>query len=379
MFDGNSRFSAKSVPFVLAALIVMGLSLTQVSAQTSEQALPNIGHQVDARVRVVQVPHAGFVPDAEVDTLGDVHLAYVAEDNVYYVKSSDEGRSFGNPIRVNTEADFAFGAAYRGPDLAVGKDDRIHVVWYNAAYQKKRPKHEWGVSYSRLSTSGVDFEPTRNLNHKPSDNFSIAADKNGKVAVIWMAESAFASLSDDGGDHFSPALDLKTDPCECCGSRAIYTDDASLSVLFRDKADNDRDTYLALLPSDARSFAHVKVSQAVWNIDSCPMTGSFLSRAESGLVAGWETKSQIYYARLDKRGRKTSAGEIHVADRGRYPVVLTASDGVTLVAWKNDSTLEWQLFDPNDKPMGRRASAVGNTRDRPAGVVTKNGTFLLFP
>ena len=88
---------------------------------------------------------------------------------------------------------------------------------------------------------------------------------------------------------------------------------------------------------------------------------------------------RIYFARLDPRGQMTSTSEILVADRGRYPVVATAPDDITVVAWKKDTTLEWQLFDANDQPHGQRGSAVGDTRDRPAGVVTKDGNFLLFP
>ena len=59
--------------------------------------------------------------------------------------------------------------------------------------------------------------------------------------------------------------------------------------------------------------------------------------------------------------------------------MVSASDGVTVVGWKNDTMLEWQLFGVKDEPYGMRGSAVAATGDRPAGVVAKDGTFLLFP
>jgi hypothetical protein len=368
MFDAIFGNGSRILIAVLAGLTALGFSPRQT-----------LIHAAQERVRVSPVPDGGIVPDAEVDDQGVIHLVYVSSGDVFYVNSSDEGQSFTKPIRVNTEAGFAYGGAFRGPDLAVGKDATIHVVWYNAAYQQKRPKDEWGVMYSRLSPGAGTFEPTRNLNHTPSDNYSLAADQKGNVAVVWMAERVYASVSHNGGDSFSAPQDLKTDPCECCGSRAAYADDDSLAVLYRDKANNDRDTYLAILRPGARQFTHTKVSQTVWYIESCPMTGSFLSTTPGGLVAGWETKGQIYFARLNRRGQLLSAGEIHAAERGRYPVVLTAPDGITLVAWKNDTTLQWQLFDANDQRQGQGGTATSNTGDRPAGVVTKDGTFLLFP
>jgi|SRR5438445_13061973 len=75
---------------------------------------------------------------------------------------------------------------YRGPDLAVGKGGLVHVIWYNNGYQRKLPQDQWGVMYSHLNSEGTAFVPSRNLNHKPSDNYSLAADNSGRVAVVWM-------------------------------------------------------------------------------------------------------------------------------------------------------------------------------------------------
>ena len=371
--------------FVLVAVIVLVPAPSLVAAQSipsdpspsrpTASVTPRDDHP---QVRVVRVPENGFVPDAEMDEAGNLHLAYVAGNDVYYAKSSDHGETFGQPIRVNSEAGFAFGGAFRGPDLAIGKDDTVHVVWYNAGYQQKRPQHEWGVNYSKMAKSG-QFEATRNLNQKPSDNFSIAANAKGDVAVVWMAGGIFVNWSQDGGTQFSAPLDLKIDPCECCGSRASFTADGTLNVLFRDKAKNERDTYLAMLTRGAPTIRRVRVSEMDWHIDLCPMTGCFLSSAQHGLIAGWETKGSIYFARLDSQGRNLSGGEMLVSKNGRYPVALVAPDGTALVAWKHGKKLEWQLFDSANKPIAERSTYTAATGDRPAGVVNSRGDFVLFP
>jgi hypothetical protein len=327
---------------------------------------------------VAGLPAGAMVPDAEVDADGIIHVAYLKDDDVFYVRSNNEGTTFAEPIRVNTEAGFAYGARFRGPDLAVGKDHRVHVIWYNAGYQQKRPQDEWGVMYARLEPGTKRFGKDCNLNQRPSDNFSLAADGKGNVAVIWMAGGIFATLSHDGGKTFLPATDLKVDPCECCGSRAIYSNDGGLSVLYRDKTDNLRDTNIAILAAGSAKWISVEISKTPWQIDSCPMTGSFLSHTRNGLAAAWETKSQIYFATLDGTAA-TKPREIRVPGEGRYPVVLVSDEGTKLVAWKNDTTLEWQFFGSDDQPRGDRGSLAEAGPDRPSGVVTQSGRFVLFP
>jgi hypothetical protein len=328
---------------------------------------------------VAALPAGAIVPDAEVDSAGVIHVAYLLANDVFYVSSGDEGKTFSESVRINSEAGFASGAGFRGPDIAVGKDGGIHVIWYNAGYQQKRPKDEWGVMYSRLDKSKQRFEKERNLNQRPSDNFSIAADPTGKVAVIWMAGGVFASLSADGGETFLPAEKLELDPCECCGSRAIYSGDGSLSVLYRDKTDNLRDTNIARLSAVGGKWSNQVISKTPWPIDSCPMTGGFISRAAKGLVVAWETKNQVYFSMLSQSAlRIVNKREIRAADKGKYPVVLGSGDS-TLVAWKNDRMLEWQLFDSDGKPVGDPDRFSSTSPHRPAGVVAKSGQFILFP
>lgn len=354
---------------IAIVLLIVGPSAPQLVAAEESKA----------RVQVLPLRRNGSVPDAEVDASGNVHVAFYSEGDVYYTRSSDKGESFSAPLRINSEPGFAMGGAFRGPDLAIGKGGRIHVVWFNAGYQQKRPKNEWGVMYSRLAPDAKKFERSRNLNARPSDNFSLAADGEGRVAAIWMANGIFATISNDGGNSFASALDLKVDPCECCGSRAVYQAGKDLVVLYRDKADGDRDTFVARLPDGGKSFRSVKISQTPWAIESCPMTGSFLQQTKKGLIAGWETKGEVFFARLGDLGKRLPAGEIRASRRGRYPVVLEASDGVCLVAWKNGRKLEWQLFDGANRPIGDGGSMACSSGDRPAGAVMEEGKFLLFP
>jgi hypothetical protein len=329
-------------------------------------------------VRVISAPQGGIAPDAEVDKDGVLHLVYVSGEDLYYVKSLDNGGRFSEPMRVNTEPGTVFAGAYRGPDLAVGQDGQMHVIWYTNAYQRKLPPDQWGVHYAHLDASRAAFTPGRNMNHLPSDNYALAADGRGRVALFWMAEKAFVQYSDDGGETFSEAavLDL-ADPCECCGSRAYFSPAGDLYFAYRDKRDNMRDMYLLVRRAGQETFVRQALSRTPWRIEACPMTGTYLAGDREGLAAAWETQGRIYFGLPDAGGQISE--EIQAAEKGKYPVVLRASDGTTVVAWKEDETLVWQGYDAGGKPAGERGSMPADAPHRPAGAVTSDGQFLLFP
>lgn len=333
------------------------------------------------RVQRIETPNGGMVPEAEIDRHGVIHLAYVSGEDVYYVRSSDQGKTFSNPLRVNSEPGTAHPAnMFRGPDLALGKDGRIHAIWYSNAYQRKLPHDQWGVMYAHLNEANTAFVPARNLNHKPSDNYSLAADEGGRVAVFWMAGGLFLSLSQNGGDTFAGAVHVAAaDTCECCASRAFISGDGALLCAYRDKANNIRDMYLLSEPKGQSSFQKTKLSVTPWEVKGCPMTGTFLTGVKDRLLTAWETKGDVFFSRFDKTGRRLSAGEIQApVHGGKWPIVFAAPDGTVLISWKKGTTLEWQLYDANDKPLGEKQSAPGRNPHRHAGVVTANGIFLII-
>jgi hypothetical protein len=334
-----------------------------------------------ARVDRIQTPNGGLVPDAEVDSRGAIHLVYVSSNDVYYVTSADDGKTFSAAIRVNSEPGTAHPAnMYRGPDLALGKGGQAHVIWYTSAYQRKLPPDQWGVMYSHLDATRKAFAPGRNLNHKPSDNYSIAADESGRVVVFWMAGGLFYHESRDGGEVFGPpAVISDADTCECCASRAYLSSDGALFCVYRDKANNIRDMFLLTAAKGQREFTKIKLSVSPWEVKGCPMTGTFLAGAKDGLVAAWETKGEVFFTRLSGDRRRISVTEIPTAARGgKWPIALVSADGTLLVSWKKGSEIQWQLFDSNDRPLGQVQSFAGGNPHRHAAVVLESGDFKIF-
>ena len=195
-----------------------------------------------------------------------------------------------------------------------------------------------------------------------------------------MAEGLSLNLSKDNGKTFAPASRVSNaDTCECCASRALISSDGALLCAYRDKANNFRDMFLLTAPRGQSAFQKTKLSVTPWEVKGCPMTGTFLTGANDRLLAAWETKGDVFFSRFDKNGRRLSAYEIPApVHGGKWPIVLAAADGAILVSWKKGTTVEWQLYDAHDKPLGEKQSAPGRNPHRHAGVVTANGTFLII-
>jgi hypothetical protein len=112
------------------------------------------------------------------------------------------------------------------------------------------------------------------------------------------------------------------------------------------------------------------------------MTYFSITPASSGYVATWPTKGHVYFARLDKDGNVVPPGEIKTPGSNGMRTGLLAlsasTDGTTLVAWKNNNQLGWQLYNAKGEPQGSPGSQKSEGNGA-AGVALPDGSFLLFP
>ena len=110
------------------------------------------------------------------------------------------------------------------------------------------------------------------------------------------------------------------------------------------------------------------------------MTYYTVTPARGGFVAAWPTRGDVYFARLDGQGHSVRPGETKTPGRaGMRTSVLTlsASDGTTLVAWKDGGRLGWQLYGEGGQPLGQPGS-VESPGNGATGVTGKDGRFTLF-
>ena len=231
-----------------------------------------------------------------------------------------------------------------------------------------------GVLLCEQRPRGSAFSPVRNINRKPSEGFSLAADKEGKVTACWLADKLYANVSRDNGETFAPytEIDSQINPCNCCTTSAAYGADGNLAVLYREETSNERDMYLVLWNQDRGQITRTRVSRTLWRIDACPMTYFAVTSERQGFAAVWPTKGQIYFARLNGKGEPAQPGEVETPGRSGMRtgmLTLTNPDGNTLVAWKHEGQLGWQLYDGIGRSIGSPGSvpSPGNGARRCSG------------
>lgn len=334
------------------------------------------------KVTVVPVPDGGRPMAARTDASGVIHVVYDTPGGPQYVSSTNNGKTLSSPIPVVDPGSRKPGLEFITWDMGVSPDGAVHVSLGTNAWKLKLPKDEWGYMYTRLLPGKSSFTPIRNINHKPSEGFSLAVGEQGLVTAVWMADKLYANVSQDGGESFGPVVEIDSslNPCNCCTTSSVYAKDGRLAILYREETNNDRDMYLALWDQKQNKVKKSRVSSTGWKIDSCPMTYYSVSRQGDGFIAAWPTRGDIYFARLKPDGTPTIPKEIKTPGNSGMRTGISAlatTDGGALVVWKKDRQLGWQSYDERGRPVGPPGAAE-SAGDGVAGVVAKNNEVILF-
>jgi hypothetical protein len=332
-------------------------------------------------ISVVRVPQGGEPVGAELAPDGSINLVYNFGDIPYYVRSSDGGATFTPPLPVVNQDARKPGLKFDAWSIAVGKAGAIYVAMSTNNWQVKLPNVPVGLIYATLSPGAKAFTPVRSLNEKPSEGFSVAADGQGRVAATWLSNKLYANLSTDNGGTFTPNAEMNTsyDPCNCCTTRSVYGANGDLAVLYREKSNDDRDMYL-VIQGKTGHLTRTRISSTPWHVNACPMTYYALTNTNDGYIAAWPTKGDIYFARIDAKGGVLPPGEVKTPGRSGMRtglVALGGTDGSTLIAWKRDGELSWQLYNAQGVAQGATES-VPSAGKLAAGVTDQHGKFILF-
>jgi hypothetical protein len=353
-------------------LLVVGLSLLPGGRATNGPV-----------VSVRRLPDGGLQPQVAMDDHGRVHVVYFRGEprngDLFYMHSTDGVAAWSDPIRVNSTAGTAIATGtIRGGQIALG-GGQIHVVWNGS--QPSSP----GVTpmfYTRLDDTGTRFEPQRNV---PSDGYDIdgggavAADRAGHVYVVWHANApgereegkrrVWVARSNDGGRTFErerAAWNRPTGACGCCGLAAFASVRGSLYVLFRSAFDVvNRDIYLLTSSDGGEHFDGRQID--TWNVGSCVMSSEAFAEGMSGVFTAWETKGQVYLARIDAASGTVSwvAGAPGEDRTRKHPAIAIDPDGGVLfawtegTAWSKGGAAAWQQFDSGGRPTGPGGHAHG--------------------
>lgn len=340
------------------------------------------GVTLNAAISVEQLPDSGVQPQA-ISTGDATHLIYLtgdpkAADIVY---RSRVGRSdWSTPLRVNSQPGSAIAmGTIRGPQLAIGRSGRVHVVWNGSSSAEPKPAHGGSpMLYARLTEGGKTFSPQRNLmtaTHELDGGGAVAADTQGNVQVFWHASPAgisgetnravyLARSTDEGGTFTAerPVSPAGSGACGCCGLTALANARGDTFVLFRSaRTLMQRDMTFLASTDGAKTFQEVLTD--AWLVGACPMSSAGLASAGEHTWAAWETNGRIQLARFANGAWTTRLPAVGPLQGAKHPRLAINGRGEALVVWtegtgwQKGGALAWQMFNANGEPtagQGRR-------------------------
>ncbi len=361
----------------------------------------------EKKVTLARTPGGGIQPRGVMDAQGTLHLIYFQGDvrsgDIFYVRRNPRSREFTAPLRVNSQAGSALAiGTVRGPQIAVGRNGRVHVAWMGSETAAPRgPAGSTPLLYARLNDAGAAFEAQRNVARFAGGldgGLSVAADPLGDVDVVWHGlgeregednRRVWIAQSSDDGRTFArerAATSEATGACGCCGMAAWAGDAGGLSILYRAATEKvHRDMILLAGSKQDEDLRARRLSQ--WTLKMCPMSTAALTPAGDSLLAAWEKAGQVYYSEV---GASASADTFPISPPGdpenrKHPVLARNAAGETALVWTEGTgwgkggAVAWQVFDPAGRPTAVRGRVDGLPAWSLASVVAESdGTFLIL-
>lgn len=351
-----------------------------------------VAHPAPAQpeITLIKTPDGGIQPQVVVDRRGVTRMIYfkgnASAGDIEYVRREPGSARFSSPLRVNSQAGSAVAiGTVRGPQMAIGRDGRVYVIWFGSGAAKPRgPGGGTPVLFSRLNDAGTAFTPQRNLMQytKGVDGgLSIAADRHGDVYAVWHAmgktpgeanRRVYLARSTDGGRTFArevPVSPAGLGACGCCGMKAFVDARGTLFILYRAAAEGiHRDMTMLISRNQGRSFSATDLSR--WRLNACPMSTAGLSEGAGEVLAAWERAGEVYFDEINPRTLLPSAAFAAPGSPAdwKHPAVAANARGQVLLAWTEGTawmkggSVAWQLFEPaagRARPVGKEGRAAG--------------------
>ncbi|MDG2420896.1 MAG: sialidase family protein [Gammaproteobacteria bacterium] len=274
--------------------------------------------------------HCGSTPSATLDSEGRLWVAFVQNEFVYVSQSNDLGKSYSDPVAVNSVAEDAEHNGENRPKIIVDESGTIFVSWT----LKTSPRFTGEIRFSRSIDNGKSFEAPRTIN---DDNLftghrfeTLFLSESGHLYLTWIDKrdleaklekgeeyigaAVYYAVSDDKGASFSKNYRVANNSCECCRIAIAPKGPENIAILWRQVFGEDvRDHAIAELTPTGETLVTNRASFDEWHINACPHHGPTmaLSSLSGDYHMSWFTNGDvnqgIYYARYSFDEQKSNS------------------------------------------------------------------------
>lgn len=310
----STRLYARLAGAALCLCALAASAWTPVSDPARRGQAPNVAVGLDGSVHVIWLDKGpmgtpdklGHVHNAG----GHTHQAW---SDVYYARSDDGGRSFSTPVRVNAEDGEVWGFAVSKPSIGIGPTGTVHVFYPANEVSSTIGKPVAVSHYVRSTDGGRSFSRPVRLNGEPAEDLAavvhgglsqahvfgtMSVGRDGGVYALWldtrdmsehdMTSKIFMAVSRDDGVTWDPEREVfGTGACPCCQLTSTIGSHGELYLGGRVVHEgNQRDPMVSVSTDGGRTFAErVKVSGPPWVLEGCPLKPTALAARGPDLYA----------------------------------------------------------------------------------------------
>src|SRR2546422_1363486 len=387
---------------IVTALLAVSLLAFFPPSVAAARAAPYWGPSV--QIDVPPVYRAAFVgPPASIaaGTDGVAYLAFAGwsgstgGDDIYFTKSSDGGRTWSTPLRVNDDIG---NVAQAQPRVALDPANNIYIAWTDTRGGTN------DIYFSKSINGGASFSANVRVNDVTTNSQSepsLALDLVNPhlVHVVWtdtrtpiMGPDIYYANSTNGGLSFNPSVRLNDDVggAEQSTPAIAVAPNRNAYVVWRDPRGSPEVYYTRSLDLGATWSLNTYVNGDAGNVDQRTPTIA-IDAAGTVYVAWADYRNQngapdIFEAWL-ARGSGTFSAKVQVNDdRGLAPQInpsISANAGKIQLAWADyrtggstsydsytSSSLDGTTWTPN---MKVNDDSLNNYQDYPSIAVDSAG------
>ncbi len=340
--------------------IVCGVAVSALNCSASDPVVISSGHGANAPKQ----------PQAAVGDDGSVHLVYGIGDAVHYCQSLDGGSTFGKAMQAFRVPNMALGMR-RGPRIAKTKA-AIVVTAIGGQIGKGR---DGDVLAWRSTDDGRTWQGPVRVNDTADSAreglHAMASGENGSIWCVWLdlrdkKSEVYATVSKDDGVTWEANQCVYRSPdgsvCECCHPSVIVNGN-SVHVMFRNSIGGNRDMYLTSSKADGKSFSPgKKLGSGTWTLDACPMDGGMLAASPTGsLETVWRRDGNVYKATGD------GSPEV-LLGKGQQPWIAATSKG-SVIVWTGGREGDLLL----QRPVSGQPQKLATAARDPMIITASNG------
>ncbi|HEX8203470.1 MAG TPA: sialidase family protein, partial [Isosphaeraceae bacterium] len=240
---------------------------------------------------------------------GRIVIVYGVGGAIRGTASADGGRSFAPATTVGTVPALALGMR-RGPRVAA-TGGAVVVTAIGGQQGKGR---DGDVLAWRSTDAGRSWAGPVRVNTVEGSAreglHGMAAGPDGAVYCAWLDQRGagteiYGALARDGGATWEPDRLVYRSPnrpkpsvCECCHPSVAFAPDGTLLVMWRNQLAGARDLYLARSADGGRTFGPAeKLGAGTWPLEACPMDGGAIAAGPGAKVeTAWMRENRVFAA-----------------------------------------------------------------------------------